>query len=391
MLFVPHPNGGRPNSLWIFAEGRRRELLKLAPDQDIWFPVYSPAGYILYHRHPANAGVWALPFSLARHEATGEPFLVAAGADVPSVSNDGTLVHVSGVAARATRMAWVDREGKMLHPIGPQQEQWPFPELSPDGRFVAIAAKENDLNDIWIHDTERGTRTRMSAGQTGYSLEAWSTDGRSLVYSEGSSPPLQLRTRKTDGSGEARTLRTGWGPSYSADGRYLLFADFGADTFWDISYLDLQSGGAAVPLVQGKPNEIAPRISPDARYFAYVSDESGPDEVFLKRFPAGEGRWQVSTGGGAWPRFSRRGDKLYYVAGDSIMEVDIALGSEPKLGAPRELFVRKALGWSLFFGWAPGYDVSADGSRFVVVEPQGELKGSGGIIVEENWSRELAK
>ena len=252
-----------------------------------------------------NAGVWALPFSLARHEATGEPFLVAAGADVPSVSNDGTLVHVSGVATRATRMAWVDREGKMLHPIGPPQEQWPFPELSPDGR-------------------------------------------------------------------------------------YLLFADFGVDTFWDISYLDLQSGGAAVPLVQGKPNEIAPRISPDARYFAYVSDESGPDEVFLKRFPAGEGHWQVSTGGGAWPRFSRRGDRLYYVAGDSIMEVDIALGSEPKLGAPRELFVRQALGWSLFFGWAPGYDVSADGNRFVVVEPQGELKGSGGIVVEENWSRELA-
>ncbi len=170
-----------------------------------------------------NAGVWAVPFSLARHEATGEPFLVAAGADVPSVSNDGTLVHVSGVATRATRMAWVDREGKMLHPIGLPQEQWPFPELSPDGR-------------------------------------------------------------------------------------YLLFADFGVDTFWDISYLDLQSGGAAVPLVQGKPNEIAPRISPDARYFAYVSDESGPDEVFLKRFPAGEGHWQVSTGGGAWPRFSRRGD-----------------------------------------------------------------------------------
>jgi eukaryotic-like serine/threonine-protein kinase len=391
VLFVPHAVGGRPNSLWIFADGRRKELLKLDADQDIWFPVYSPAGFILYHRHPANAGVWALPFSLARREVVGDPFLVAADADVPSVSNDGTLVLVRGTSSRLTRMLWVDRSGKTLAPIGPVQEQWPFPELSPDGRSVAISAKENELSDVWIHDAERGTRTRLSALQPTYSMEAWSPDGRTLLYSDGTSPPLKLQSANADGSGAAKTVRTGWDPSYSADGRYLLFADYAKETSWDIWYLDLGSGGEAAPLLKGKPNEIAPRLSPDGKYFAYVSNESGPDEVYLKRFPSGEGRWQVSTGGGSWPRFSRRGDKLYYAIGDSIMEVDVVLGAEPKLGAPRELFRRKPLGWGLVFGWPPGFDVSAQGDRFVIVEPEGNATDLGGIVVEENWAREFER
>jgi Tol biopolymer transport system component len=391
VLFVPHAAGGRPNALWIFADGHRKELLTLAADQDIWFPVYSPAGYILYHRHPANTGVWALPFSLAKRAATGEPFLVAADADVPSVSTDGTLVHVRGTSSRVSRMFWVDRNGKSIAPIGPPQEQWPFPAVSPDGRFVAISAKENELADIWVHDAERGTRTRLSVAQVGYSFETWSPDGKTVAYSEGTSPPLTLKTRSADGSGDAKTLRNGWSPSYSVDGRYLLFADHDRDSLWDVWYLDTKGGGAPVSLVKGKPNEIAPRLSPDGSYFAYVSDESGPNEVYLKRFPGGEGRWQVSTSGGDWPRFNRRGDKLYYVVGESIMEVDFTPGPEPKLGAPRQLFARKPLGWGLIFGWPPGFDISPDGSRFVIVEPQGDQRDPGGIVVEENWAKAFAK
>ncbi|HEX5044842.1 MAG TPA: protein kinase, partial [Candidatus Polarisedimenticolaceae bacterium] len=358
LLFVPHSVNGRPNALWIQAKGKRTQLLALASDQDIWFPVYSPAGYILYHRHPTNAGVWALPFSLARHQATGDPFLVATGADVPSVSADGTLVHVEGSNSRAGRLTWVDRSGRAVAAVGPPQESWPFPELSPDGRFVAVDAKENDLSDVWVLDVERGTRTRLSAAGTGYSLQAWSPDGRTLLYSSGAAPPLTLKAKDADGGGEERTLRTGWSPSYSADGRFLLFADYARGSLWDVWYQDLRAGGPAVPLLRSQASEVAPRLSPDGRYVAYVSDESGPDEVYLKRFPGGEGRWQVSTGGGDWPRFDRQGTKLYYVVGDAMMEVDIALGAEPRLGAPRELFKRTSLGRALPFGWPPGYDVS---------------------------------
>lgn len=99
ILYVPHSEGGRSDSLWILADGKSRELLRVEPDQDIWSPVYSPAGFILYHRHPANAGIWALPFSLPKRRATGEPFLVVANGELPSVSRDGTLTYVrsSGV------------------------------------------------------------------------------------------------------------------------------------------------------------------------------------------------------------------------------------------------------------------------------------------------------
>jgi hypothetical protein len=391
VLFVPHVAGGRPNSLWIFADGKRKELLKLAADQDIWFPVYSPAGFILYHRHPANTGVWALPFSIEKHEVTGDAFLVAADADVPSVSGDGTLVYVRGAASRLTRMLWVDRAGKTMAPIGPAQEQWPFPELSPDGRYVAIVAKENEVDDVWIHDAERGTRTRLSASNVPYSIEAWAPDAKTILYNEGTSVPLTMKIKSIDGSGEARTLHTGYAASYSADGRYLLFADFEKGANWDVRYLDTRGDGKPLALVSGPAIEMWPRLSPDGRYFAYVSDESGADEIYLKRFPQGEGRWQVTVGGGTWPKWSRRGDKIYYARGDTIMEVDVASGPEPRLGAPREVFTRKPLGWQLIFAWPPGFDVSPDEKRFVVVEPQGAAKELGGILIEENWAKEFSK
>ncbi len=385
VLFVPHVAGGRPNVLMLFAGGARRELLRLQPDQDIWFPVYSPTGHILFHRHPANAGVWALPFSLSSHQVTGEPFLVIPDGDVPSLSADGTLVHVKGTASRMTQLVWVDRTGKVLGTIGPPQEQWPFPELSPDGRSVAISAKENDVDDVWIHDVERGTRTRLSAGNVPYSIEAWSPDGRSVLFNEGSGPPLQMKVKAADGGGETNALLDGWGASYSADGRYLLFSDVAQKSSWDCWYLDTRGNGKPSPLAQGPGVELWPRLSPDGRFYAYNSDEGGEMELYLKRFPGGEGKWQVSVGGGFWPRWGRKGDRLYYVRGDTVMEVEVALGAEPRLGTPRAVFTRKALGWPLVFGWPPGFDVSADGSRFVVAQAVNEKQDQGGIVVVENW------
>ena len=391
LLFVPHALGGRPNTLVLFADGKRKELLKLDKDQDIWFPVYSPTGYILYHRHPANAGVWALPFSLAKHEVTGDAFMVAPNGDVPSVSTDGTLVHVKGTGSRLTRMFWIDRTGKTIGPIGKPQEQWPFPELSPDNRFVAIAAKENEVDDVWVHDVERQTQTRLKATGVPYSNEAWSPDGKTILYSEGTTAHLAMKIRNVDGSADAKTLHNGYSSSYSADGRYLLFADADKTNNWDLWYLDTRGDGKPLPLVSAPSIEMWPRLAPDGKYFAYVSNESGANEIYLKRFPQGEGRWQVSVGGGMWPRFSKRGDKIYYVKGDTIMEVELGTGPEPRLGTPRELFTRKPLGFPIIFGWPPGYDVSADGNRFVVVQSEGDGHDLTGIVVLENWTKEFAK
>ena len=391
VLFVPHMTGGRPSKIVLYADGKRKDLLQLAPDQDIWFPVYSPAGFLLYHRHPANAGVWAVPFSLERREITGDPFLVAADADVPSVANDGTLVHVTGAGSSLTQMFWADREGKLLGPIGPPQEQWPFPQLSPDGRRVAIAAKENELDDIWIHDVERGTHTRLSVSNVPYSLEAWSPDSKTIVFSEGTGSPLTMKIKNADGSGEAKTISTGYAPAYGPGGKTLVFSDIDPVSFWDIRTVDLAGGATPATILNGAATELWPRISPDGKYFAYVSDEGGTNEIYLKRFPSGEGKWQVSLGGGSWPRWSPKGDRIYYARGDTLMEVDVRLEAEPRLGPPREIFTRKPLGRTLIFGWAPGFDVSADGTRFVVVVPMGDEPRTDGIVVVENWLRDFRK
>ncbi|HKQ98229.1 MAG TPA: hypothetical protein VJV75_10170, partial [Candidatus Polarisedimenticolia bacterium] len=393
VVFVAHLLEARPSKMVHWSQGRRTELLALAPEQDIWYPTYDPAGYILFHRRPANAGVWALPFSLATHAATGPAFVVAPDGDVPSVSNDGTLVHVLGRTTRATQLVWLDRKGNVTGKVGAPESQWPFPNLSPDGRSVAISATEGDDSDIFVYDVTRGTRTRLNASKVGYGIADWTTDGRHLVYSEGTSSGQTTKRRAADGSGEPETLGDGWAPVYSADGRYLCWAKFSADTAWDIGCLDTRETGAKpVMLAATKAIELGPRPSPDGRYLAYSSDESGNrDEIYLRRFPAGEGKWQVSTAGGNWPRWNTKGDRLYYARGDDIMEVDVTLGAEPRLGTPRLVLSRKPLGWPLLLGWPPGFDVSHDGSRFLTAQSIEEDSRSTGIIVHENWRREFAK
>jgi serine/threonine-protein kinase len=388
VLFAVHKMGGRPDSLVLYASGKRKELLRI-DGQDIWFPLYSPTGHILYRRQAGNAGLWALPFSLARHEVTGEPFMVVPNGDVPSVSDDGTLVYVEGAASRMTQLEWLDRSGKVLARVGPPQEQWPFPEVSPDGRFVAVAATENEVGDIWIHDTERGTRTRLSTNSAQATPAAWSKDGARLVYAEGTNIPFHLMMKSADGGGDAKQLGTGWGASFSQDGRYLLYADFAKESDFNLFYLDLQGDGKAVPLVDAPGQELWPQLSPDGRYFAYVSDESGPKEVYIKRFPSAEGKWQVSTAGGFWPRWSRRGDHLYYMQELTLMQVDVATAPDLRLSAPRPLFTRKPLGWSLIFAWPPGFDISPQDDRFLIAHAAQERADQGGIMVVENWMGEF--
>jgi serine/threonine-protein kinase len=390
VIFAAHKVGGRPDLLALFADGRRKDLLKI-DGQDIWHPVYSPTGHILYRRQPSNGGIWALPFSLERHETTGDPFLVAPDGDVPSVSADGTLVHVKGTTSRLTQLVWMDRTGKALGSIGPPQEQWPFPELSPDGQLLSVSGKEHDVGDIWIHDVARGTRTRLSVPNTAYSGGSWNPGGNALVYTEGTSAPFHLKIKSSDGTGEAKEIGDGWGAAWSRDGRYVLFSQLTKDNGWDLWYLDTRGEGKPAPLVQAAGGQLWPRLSPDGGYFAYSSSESGAQEIYIKRFPSAEGKWQVSVSGGFWPRWSRAGDRLYYVNGETIYEVDVATKPALRLGTPRPVLTRKPLGWSLIFGWPPGFEVSADGRRFIVAEAVGGDKRSSGILVVENWSGEFAR
>jgi len=168
----------------------------------------------------------------------------------------------------------------------------------------------------------------------------------------------------------------------------LLYSVFKSNPDWDIADKSLDAKGGDRSIA-GPGLQAWPKLSPDGRFVAYLSDESGKDEVYVRRYPEGEGKWQVSVGGGDWPRWSAAGDHLYYVRGDTILEVDVTLHPDLRLGTPKELFTRRALGFSLVLGFSPGYDVSPKGDRFVVIEPAGGPIDLGNITVVENWAQQF--
>jgi serine/threonine-protein kinase len=390
IIFVSHTVNGRPDRLCLLAGQARKDLLRLE-GEDIWFPTYSATGHILYRRQPANSGIWALPFSLKNHEVTGEPFPVVPGGDVPSVSNEATLVYARGATSRQTQLAWVDRSGKLLSPVGQPQEGWPFPVLSPDEQRVAIAVAEQETREIWIHDLTRGTKSRLTFGaQATYAVPWWYRSGDRLLYDNGSSYPFSTRSKAADGSGEDLEVAKGWSSSLSPDGRYVVYTVMDPNTATDIWLRDLSSRSEPVALVKAAGSQIWPRVSGDGRYVAYVSDETGRFEIYLKRFPGGEGKWQVSVSGGFWPHWSRQGDRIYYANGDTLMEVNVSTGgSSPQLGNPQEIFTRPPLGWALIFNWPAGFDVSSDGQRFLINLPVGQAPENRAYILVQNWLAEF--
>jgi len=391
VLFVPHPGDGRPHELILFDKGSRKTLLSLPKDQTIWFPAYSSTGHILYRRDPTNMGIWALPFSLQRHEATGEPFLVSASGDVPSVARDGTLVHVKGTRSYETQMVVSDRSGRQLATLGQPEVQWPFPEFAPNGKQVAMSVHSGEVEDIWVYDLDRGARTRLSVtGAVPYSAEAWSPDGRTLLYGEGGNVPIGMKRKSSDGGGEPETIGTGWAPSYTPDGRTLVYSEAVKGTGWDLFMRSADGKGEPKLLYHANGDQIWPHVSPDGRFVAFTSEEAGGFDIYIRRFPDGEGKWEVSQGGGMWPRWGKSGKRLYYVRGDDLMEVDVSTSPDLKLGTPRLLFTRPSLRRPLIFGWFPGFDVNAAEDRFVFCRAFGDTRELSGMVVVQNWAAEFA-
>jgi eukaryotic-like serine/threonine-protein kinase len=391
VLFVPHPGDARPHELILFDKGTRKTLLSLPKDQTIWFPVYSSSGHILYRREPTNIGIWALPFSLQRHEATGEPFLVSASGDVPSVARDGTLVHVKGTRTYETQIVVSDRAGRPLATIGPPEVQWPFPEFAPDGKRVAMSARSSEVEDIWVYDIERSARTRLSvAGAVPYSVEAWSPDGRTLLYGEGGNVPIAMKRKSSDGGGEAATVGTGWAPSYTPDGRTLVYSEYVKGSGWDLFTRGVDGKEEPKSFYHANGDQIWPHVSPDGRFVAFTSEEAGGFDVYIRRFPEGEGKWEVSQGGGMWPRWGKSGRRLYYAHGNDLMEVDVSTSPDLKLGTPRLLFSRPSIRRPLIFGWVPGYDVNAAEDRFIFCRAVGDTQDLSGMVVVQNWAAEFA-
>lgn len=384
ILMVIHPKNQPPDTLVVVSGGQRTVLLRLEGDA-IWQSAYSATGHILFNRTGANAGLWALPFSLDSLKPVGEPFLVMAGASAPSVSREGTLTCIRGSITGQQQLVWVGLDGKVQGATGQSQAFVGLPRLSPDGSRAAVISNENQNVDIWIHDLKRSTRTRLTFDQGPDTRPVWSAKGDQIVFQNSRTDKIYLKA--ADGTGGAQELGEGDQPSLSAEGSHLAFVRTGKDTKSDIWYMPLTGERKPVALIATAADEWGPQLSPDGRYLAYVSDESGRDEIYLTRFPSGEGKWQVSVNSGQNPRWSRKGDLLFYRGGTrDMMKVTVSPGASPTLGQPQLLFAAETAG--VLFEGPFQFDVSPDGRRFLMVREVGE-RGQHGITVIQNWFAEF--
>jgi len=361
-------------------------------------PVYSSEGYLIYEPWArGQVGIWALPFSLASLEATGDPFPLSDSGLGPSVSREGTLIYRDVAAITSETLAWRDRTGRLIETVGQQQTDMRDPALSPDGRWAAVVSEESGGQDIWIHDLTRNTKTRLSfeAGAN-QMLPSWSPSGRQIAYGTAQNSASRLMRTAVDGTGGPVELAEAEGailnPNWSHDGRYIVYHhQNGAASNNDISYIRLDQGVTpleSVSFISTPANERVPKLSPDGRFLAYTSNESGRPEVYIRPFPSGSGRWQASVNGGAEPQWSRDGKELFYVERTTLLSVAVSTTPEFTLGQPTALFESDDLGRRATP--APTYDVSPDGQRFLTVTPGSDASAVPPTIrIVENWAEEF--
>jgi serine/threonine-protein kinase len=258
--------------------------------------------------------------------------------------------------------------------------------VSPDGRYVAVEGVESGTGtDIWIHDTQRPVKTRLTLDPARDSRPYWSPDGKQILFWSNRTGNVDAFIQDAGGASNAEMVSADPWEDYpndwSPDGKFLMFGDGG---MW---YLRRAPGGN---WEKGPPLHLpidaeAAQFSPDGRFVAYVSRESGRPEVYVQHFPEPGRKWQVSLGGGDKPRWSKGGKELFYVNGDTLFAVPVTTRPDFSAGAPTRLFSDANLDWGYVH---PSYDASADGRRFVLIEPVGPVSESA-IWVVQNWFAEF--
>jgi dipeptidyl aminopeptidase/acylaminoacyl peptidase len=343
--------------------------------------LYSKTGHVLYRPPQGSAEIWARPFSLRTLKAAGEAFQVIKGGVDISLADDGTLVYVDAVSAA---LNWLNRKGARIASVGQPLEGYFYPALSPDGRRAAVETHEDSNLDIWVYDLQRGARTRLTSHHATDMIPVWSPDSQRVVFSSYRRGNVDVFLAPADGSAGEQAIVSSPNnervSDWSSDGRRILYSLQTADHEFDIWYAEQSaSGWKHIPFLQTAARERAARLSPDGRYIAYMSDETGRDEIYVRPFPAGGRKWPISTNGGEQVRWRRDGRELYYIHDGTLTAVPLQPGPEFRPGVPVPLFSNPAFRVP---GGEAHYDVAPDGERFLVPE---RLGGNRQIHVVQNW------
>ncbi len=353
--------------------------------------VYAPPGYLLFVR---DRTLVAQAFDVRSQELRGEPLPLSEGLGIDNVglasisaSGNGVLAYRPGAAAQR-RLVWVDRSGKETAALDDEREYgdtW----LSPDGRRLVFGADEaGGKGDLWIRDFDRGTTTRFTFEPERDFAPAWSPDGRRIAFST-QGKAWDLHVKDAAGTGEPEllleTAEDKFITDWSRDGAYVVFASRGQDTSWDLWGLKMAGERKPFPLRKTKFAELNGMVSPDGRFLAYQSNESGRVEVYVQEFPEAQSKWQVSPDGGRDPYWRADGRELYYRAPSAkLMAVPIEKGATFTAGTPQSLFqARFAL-----VNARSLYRPTPDGQRFLILAPLGRDAMQPATVVL-NWTSGL--
>jgi hypothetical protein len=368
---------------------------------------YVPTGHLVYVR----AGtLMAVPFDVTRLEVTGGAVNVVSdvmqAARMPnpasnsgggqfSVSASGALVYVPGgiVPGPERSLVWVDRTGA-TQPLSAPPGAYLMPRLSPDGQRLAVFTGQPDC--VWVYEIPRGTLRRLTTDEED-AWNVWTPDGKRVVFASGPGA-RNLFWKPADASGSAERLTTSdydqVPSSWSPDGQTLAFVQFHPITGNDILTLSVAGDRRPRALLETGSNEQYPEFSPDGRWLAYTSDESGRAEVYVQPYPGRGPRQQVTVDGATAPAWARNGRELFYrAAGDAvglmkIMAVPVTTRPTFTAGASRMLFQGR---YSATYP-VRGYDVTPDGRRFLMAQQQEppSIKVTQMVLVQ-NWFEELKR
>jgi Tol biopolymer transport system component len=365
---------------------------------------YLPTGHIVY-RLPNDSNLFAIAFDPDRLEVKGGAVPIVEGTLQCAFSNAGTLLYMPGTTGTSSSggrtLVWVDRDGKE-EPIGARSDQYSFPKISPDGTRVALTIG-GENTDVWVWDLARKTMTRLTFDKSNDQVPVWTPDGKQILfYSARDGKFGGIYRKPADGTGEEEKFvsdpdRALFPYDLSSDGRTLVMLDTtDPNTKGDLSMLSMEGDHARKPLLQNPDYlEIQPRISPDRRWIAYVSSESGKPEVYVRPFPeVNKGRWQISIKGGVSPIWSPNGRELFYFSEEDSGVTAVAVETGPAFSAatPRKLFSH-----SPYFagGGTPGtpWDIHPDGKRFLMIKLPGATPSAAPATrkfnIVLNWFEEL--
>jgi serine/threonine-protein kinase len=407
VLFTRLPTGAATSGqvfVQSISTGERTAVLDGAADAQ-----YVPTGHIVY---AVGNTLFGIAFNSETKRTRGGAVPLVEGVSRSgsngvwtqfAIANDGTLAYVRGIGIAASgdarTLVWVERDGRET-PIAAPVRSYLYVDLSPDETRVALDIRDQEY-DAWVFDLERVTLQRLTFDPGNNRGVVFSPDGRRIAFSRQLGDTEEIYWQAADGSGSPQALTQGSGMpmhpmDFTTDGATLLYAKSNLPR--DIYMIPVAGpAGPGTPLISGPASEGSPTVSPDGRWLAYSSDESGDYEVHVRPFPdVDAGHWQISSGGGFHPQWSRDGTELFYLevrASDvAMLAVSVEPGPTFRPGIPTELFAGP-----YFYGAtvaAPDvYDVSADGRFLMIKQPEAPDAGQAqpDIVIVENWFEELKR